>query len=479
MKKTYITTVPNSAGAFLKASECLASLGINIKRASYNKAVDTHTIFIDAEGTAEQLAKADIMLTEIGYLQNHKIEKNIVLMEFHLEDAPGSSVGVLRLINQYNFNIAYISSQDDGDGYQSFKVGLVVDDADKITDFMTDAAKISRVKMIDYNQAEKVYDNSIFYNSFAFGLAKTIGLSENSRNSLIVNTNLAMENLEEQGLSPYKTFDSIGKFADLLAACRGNNFSPRISRHTITDSTEIILIEPPCGSNTTIIKSRGEVLFVDSGYALYREEMIKIIRRYVPNFNKIHKRIFITHADLDHCGLLPLFDEVIGSKKTMECLKLECEGKNCYRERNPLHKPYVKICKILSLYSPPNPDTLKGLWDNDSTKDEPISQVGFFDFGELHFEVYEGKGGHLPGETVLIDYEHHIAFTGDIYINLHGLTPEQREYNQYAPILTTCVDTVPDLAIVERKNVLQRLGLGDWQIFGGHGFKKDYSVKAD
>lgn len=30
MKKTYITTMPNHIGAFLKASECLASLGINI-----------------------------------------------------------------------------------------------------------------------------------------------------------------------------------------------------------------------------------------------------------------------------------------------------------------------------------------------------------------------------------------------------------------------------------------------------------------
>ena len=35
MNKTYITTMPNHIGAFLKASECLASLGINITRVSY------------------------------------------------------------------------------------------------------------------------------------------------------------------------------------------------------------------------------------------------------------------------------------------------------------------------------------------------------------------------------------------------------------------------------------------------------------
>ena len=92
--------------------------------------------------------------------------------------------------------------------------------------------------------------------------------------------------------------------------------------------------------------------------------------------------------------------------------------------------------------------------------------------------MYEGKGGHLPGEIVLIDYAHHIAFTGDIYINTHGLTPEQAEYNQYAPILMTSVDTDPKLCAEERKAVMQRLGVGNWQIFGAHGFKKDYSVSV-
>lgn len=116
------------------------------------------------------------------------------------------------------------------------------------------------------------------------------------------------------------------------------------------------------------------------------------------------------------------------------------------------------------------------LWGDERELSEPLTQIGFYDFGELHFEVYEGKGGHLPGETVLIDYKHHIAFTGDVYINVHGLTAEQAEYNQYAPILMTSVDTDPKLCAEERRAVMQRLGVGAWQIFGSHGFKKDYTV---
>ena len=91
---------------------------------------------------------------------------------------------------------------------------------------------------------------------------------------------------------------------------------------------------------------------------------------------------------------------------------------------------------------------------------------------------FEGKGVHLPGKIVLIDYSKHIAITGDIYINIRGLTPEQAEYNQYAPILMTSVDTDPKLCAEERRAIIGRLGVGRWQIFGAHGFKKDYSVST-
>ncbi len=478
MKKTYVTSMPNHIGAFLKASKCFASIGINITRVSYNKAVDSHTLFIDAEGTEEQLRRADMELAAIGYLQNSKSDTSVVLLEFRLLDVPGSVTDVLTLINEFNFNISYISSQENGTDHQLFKMGLYVDDPDKITAFIAEAEKLCRVRVIDYNSSEKVYDNSIFYSSYVLGLSAALELSEDVKQKLLVNVNLAMQTLDEEGLSPYRTFDSISKFADLLAACRGNNFSPRISRHDITDNTSITLIEPPCGSNTAIIESAGEVLFIDSGYACYTDEMKKIIGKLVPDFANMKKRILITHADVDHCGLLPLFDEIIASPRSAECLALEYNGENGYREQNALHKPYINICKILTSYVPPSPNKVTVPWEYKENLSSPLTQIGFFDFGELHFEVYEGLGGHLPGEIVLIDYSHHIAFTGDVYINVRGLTAEQTAYNQYAPILMTSVDTDPKLCSLEREAIMQRLGVGEWKIFGAHGFKKDYSVNG-
>ncbi len=476
MKKTYVTSMPNHIGAFLKASKCFSALGINITRVSYNKAVDSHTLFIDAEGTEEQLLKADTELEKIGYLQSSANKTSIVLIEFRLKDVPGSVTDVLTLINDFNFNISYISSQENGTDYQLFKMGLYVEDYDKITEFLKEAEKLCKVRIIDYNSSEKVYDNSIFYNSYVMGLSQTMGLSESVSRDLLVHVNLAMQTLDEQGLSPYRTFDSISKFAELLGASRGKAFMPRISTHRITENTEITLIEPPCGSNTAIIKSNGEYLFVDSGYACYSEEMLEVFERVIPDFKDIKKKILVTHADVDHCGLLPIFDEIVASHKTKECLNSEYLGNDGFREKNPLHKPYINICKILTSYKAVDPSKITALWNDVDNLTEPLTQIGFYDFGELHFEVYEGKGGHLPGEIVLIDYAHHIAFTGDVYINIRGLTAEQAEYNRYAPILMTSVDTDPKLCAEERNAVMQRLGVGNWQIFGAHGFKKDYSV---
>ena len=56
------------------------------------------------------------------------------------------------------------------------------------------------------------------------------------------------------------------------------------------------------------------------------------------------------------------------------------------------------------------------------------------------------------------------------------MTREQAAYNQYAPVLMTSVDTDPALCAEERRAVLQRLGAGEWKIFGAHGMMKEYNL---
>ena len=59
------------------------------------------------------------------------------------------------------------------------------------------------------------------------------------------------------------------------------------------------------------------------------------------------------------------------------------------------------------------------------------------------------------------------------------MTREQAEYNKYAPILMSGVDTDPALCAAERAAVLQRLGAGERKIFGSHGAMKEYNLRAE
>ena len=477
MKKTYATSLPDHIGAFLKASRCFAALGINITRVSYDKAVDAHMLFLDVEGTPTQLRLADAALERIGYLQNTVEESSIVLLQFDLRDKPGEATAVLKLIHDFHFNISYINAQSSDSAFRQFRVGIYVEDQGRFNEFLDQAQLLCRVQVIEYNPSARAYDNSIFYSTFVRGVSNLLDLTDEQRQKLLVYSNLAMQTLDQQGLLPYRTFDSISRFAELLSKHRGEGFEPRITTHRITDSTDILLIEPPCGSNTALIRSGGEILCIDSGYARYRQETLAIIRSLMPDFDTTPKRLLLTHADPDHCGLMEDFDEILVSHRSAEDLIAQAEGENCLREENPLHRPYLYICKLLTGYRAVDPGKLRTPWPRLTELREPLTQIGFFDFGDLHFEVYEGKGGHLPGEIVLIDYDHDIAFTGDVYINLKGLIPAQAEHNQYAPILMTSVDTDPKLCALQRKAILRRLGVGNWRIFGAHGAPKEYPVK--
>ena len=477
MKKTYATSMPDHIGAFLKASRCFAALGINITRVSYDKAVDAHMLFLDVEGTPNQLRMADAALERIGYLQDIPEETSIVLLQFDLRDQPGEANAVLKLIHEYGFNISYINAQGGETAMQQFRVGIYVEDQDRVSEFLDRAQQLCNVQVIEYNPSARAYDNSIFYSAFVRGVSRLLDLDQQQRQNLLVYSNLAMQTLDQQGLLPYRTFDSISRFAELLSRHRGGGFEPRITTHKITENTELLLIEPPCGSNTALLRSGGELLCIDSGYARYRRETLAVIRSRIPDFDDLPKRLLLTHADPDHTGLMEDFDEILCSARSADDLIAQAQGEDCLREKNPLHRPYLYICKLLTGYRCADPARLRTPWPRLPELREPLTQVGFFDFGDLHFEVYEGRGGHLPGELVLIDYDHSIAFTGDIYINLKGLIPAQAEHNRYAPILMTSVDCDPRLCAEERRAILRRLGIGDWRIFGAHGAPKEYPVK--
>ena len=107
MKKTFITSIPDEPGSFLKPTKIISNLGLNITRVSYNNSIDTNILFIDVDGEESKINEAYELLKndDILFKQDNS---NVMLMEFKLLDEPNSLVPILELISEFNFNISYI-----------------------------------------------------------------------------------------------------------------------------------------------------------------------------------------------------------------------------------------------------------------------------------------------------------------------------------------------------------------------------------
>lgn len=476
MKKTFTTRMPDKAGAFKIASEIMTELNLNITRVSYNKAVDIHILFIEVEGQEAAIDEATKRLCDVGYISDNMNIGNVILIEFSLKDAPGSVLPVLKLINSYNFNISYMSSRGEGSDVQHFRMGLMIENENDVSDFIKKASMLCELKILEYNQCEQVLDNTVFYISFANRIAKELCLNDDQKMELIVNSNLIMELLRDSPKAQYKTFDYIQRFAERMRLFRADAFTPRISVYHLNEDVSISLIEPPCGSNVCIIKSKEKLVFIDGGMHCYATETIEAVRTIVKDFEEQDICMILTHSDVDHCGICEYFDEIYVSRKAYDNFVYEAEGKDNFREKNPLHAPYVKISKILSGYRTPDISRLRIIGENNSADDELFSCIGVFELPELSLEVMEGSRGHVAGEIMLIERRLHIILTGDIFVNVKECDPRQRDFNKLAPYLMTSVDTDPVLAKKEREIIFQMLEKGEWLVIGGHGSAQWISV---
>lgn len=470
MKQTFITSMPDESGAFLKASYVIADAGANITRVSYNKAVDAHMLFLDVDGTETQLKQVAEGLENIGYIQSPHAGASVMLLEFLLRDVPGAVSPVLELIQEFDFNITYISSQENETEYQFFKMALLVESPQDIKEFLDRVTKLCEVRIIEYEYSEKNLDNTVFYMGFVNQMSEKLSLSYEQSQELMKQSNLVMQLLDTQDEPPHKTFEYIGKFADALHSFKKEKFNPRVTRYELEKQTTLYVIEPPCGSNMYVYEQEEGLVFVDSGFACYEEEMRHLLSLLISNFENKKKEVLVTHPDIDHCGLLTWFECVHVLENTQQHFLLEQAGEPNYREMNPAHAPYCKISRILTGYEPPRSETLCLLAEESLIEqDRPLVKVRSVLMGTLVFDIYRGNGGHAIGDTVFVDTENHLVFCGDILVNVEGFSPEQKAFNRLAPYLMTSVNMDSKKAQLEREHLLGLFDAKDYTFCCGHG----------
>ncbi len=465
LKKTYITKMPDKAGAFLLASRIICKNGGNIVRVNYNKSVDAHTLFIEVNAKQDQHKHIWSELSDLGYLTESQVNQKVILIVLKLRDEVGSVTPVLEIISSYDINVTYISSQETGTPYQYFKMGLMIENPNEIKSLLEDISRLCEVKIIDYDITEKSLDNTVFYISFANKMREILNLTQEQTNSVIINSNRIMQMLDERNELPMKTFDYIKQFANFVISQKSDAFEADIETIQLTKDIIIYLIQPPCGSNTYIINQNNKLLFVDCGFACYKEEMTKIFTKLFGDLSKYDKDIIITHADIDHTGLLSMFDKIYMSENCYQNFLSEHKNEVNFREQNILHAPYCNLSKIISGYTPPPLE--KCVVIGTKSDDNLLSHISKFTFGNLIFDIYEGCGGHVKGETIIVCDKYKIIFTGDVFVNANGFSEKQKQFNLLAPYLMTSVNVNSEKAKKLREYIAKKY-IG-YTLYPGHG----------
>ena len=469
MKRSFMTSLPDMSGAFLLASRIVLAHGGNMVRASYNKAVDAHTLFLDVEGEEAALDAIESELHEAGFLQEGSRVK-VVLIEVEVPNEPGGVIPVLEALKSRNVSISYLSSQASGET-APLKMGLYIEEPDVIGALLDELATLCPVRIISYDAGETKLDNTVFYLTFADEMRQLLDLTAQQTKEFVYYANLLMQQLDEKGEPHSKTFEYISRFAHFVAEHDGAAHECRITCQRLTDRVTVTVLEPPCGSNITVLEdaSTKALLVIDGGFTCYQAQTMRLLRTLFPNYDARKKEMLLTHSDSDHTGICGHFNTIWCTRRTADCFAGEHIGLPCPREENPNMRPYYYLSKLITDYVPP---TLSRLCMLDTTPPDdsvPLSKVGEFRFADMEFDVYQGNGGHVPGETILLDERHRIGITGDDYINALDMIAPQKEFNRLAPYLARSVnqDSVKYRALLQ---TLRHMLDGDgWLLLPGHG----------
>lgn len=476
-RKSYVTSLPDKTGAFMLASKIIAKHHGNMMRVSYNKAVDLHTLFLDVEASQENLAEIERELEQVGYLNNKIPEIRVIVVEIKLPDVPGAVLPVLKIIDRYDISISYLNSSANETSYQNFKMGLLIENPHLIKMVLDDISEHYPIDIIDYDDSEKNLDNTIFYIRLANEMQKLLDLSNEKTIEFITESNRIFQMLQDKGETPDKVFDYIRRFAYFISKHRGIHFKADVEKISLSDGVDLYNIQPPCGSNTYVLDDGDELILIDTGYAIYADELLEVLYQLFPDLSLRNKSVYITHADVDHCGLLSKLEgvKILLNKKSADNLNRQRLGIPDSRETTDIGLGYSKLSRIISGYIPPSEATFKIMGDHVPEEHKDLLYIDSFKSGDLKFDVYEGSGGHLYGEMIFVCKDHGVAFTGDNLVNITDFSRERAEFNSLAPYLLRSVNVDSKKATEMRKQVIgliNEIGQKNQKpciVCGGHG----------
>ena len=467
MKRTFTTRTPDKPGAFMLACKVIMENGGNITRVSYKGA--GHNLFIEVRGTRSQLNIIEKGLSEMTYVDLEPKEPIVLVMEVKIEDTPGRLYPVLNIIDKYDVNIIYLNSREENKDYQYFKIGMEVSDPEVSKKILDEVSEIYLLNVIQYNGNYDELDYTVDYIRLANIIQKLFSLDDSKIMEFMAECRAVSSLLKEKGQDPKVVFDKILQLANFIAYHRDLNFKPRMTQHQITEDTTLLVIEPPCGSNTYVLRNDDSLLFIDTGMGIFSDEMITELRETFPAFFSMEKRILVTHADADHCGLLSVIEnaKILVNKKTADRLGSMSGPITDISDVDAYSYCYGRLSRIITDYSAPDVSMIEVIGDiaGDHADFKPMKKI---EFGDIVITPYEVPTDINHGGMVFVCESPKLMFTGDLFVNKKDLIPERKGFEEIAPFLPKD-DDISSTSCSKIKSMIDSIGKDGMIVCGGYG----------
>ena len=509
-KYSFVARMPDKPGALHRAAEIVKSYSGNIIRIQYDRRIDPATVFFEVTAMPQTYCRMKEDLHAIGYLQESLPTLGFLKFSVYLPHEPGSLFELLTYITGAGANIAYIDFDDrrcdsrwfveperehqrcdsrcsEGaerekpSGFESrwlteperehqrcepgrVTISLNIEETAVVESLLDRLKSRYRLDILEYDTTGEELDDTVFYIRFAQAVRGLIGTAEDEfLLSLLQDVNHIAQELNNLGQDPREAFEWILLTGRTLRDTTGEQFYADVQRIRLADDVEVFCFQMPGGGNIFLLRAPEETVMIDTGYGIYHDDAVRMFQHYgLGDLNKI-SRIYLTHADADHCGAGGLFGATAYTHTgSREIIRRANRAYGSRSESSILEEVYTTIINLFSHFAPPeNPE----LFPAEALGTRSIFPVlARFRVHDLEFEVLESLGGHMHGQVYLFCPEHGIIFTADTLINFGSLDEDRKRYNSLADQLVTSVNVDSDRARQERKALLELIRETDKQL---------------
>jgi glyoxylase-like metal-dependent hydrolase (beta-lactamase superfamily II) len=456
---SFIACMPDEPGALHRAAEIITRYEGNINRIQYDRRIDRNIVFFEVATASRAYEKIREELGRIGYLQTSLQPVAFLKFNVYLPNCPGALFDFLNHTTSSGANITFLDFDDRGQHPERLVVSLNIENAGLIDTLLNQIKSKYRLEIVEYDTTGEKLDDTVFYIRLAQKLRNYIGNAEDAfLMKFLHDMNHIAQELSNLRKDPVEVFENILKVGDTLSRTSGEGFYADVQRVRIKDGIELFCFQLPCGGNIYLFDTPEERVMIDTGYGIYQPDVVNMLQHYGLGDLSLLKRIYITHADADHCGAAGYFSAP--SFLNQETLKITRETSRAYGSSNQgciLEEVYTKMINLFSRFTPPSNVIL---FPEISTADEKTEKRGAFPviarfmIGDLEFEALQGLGGHMHGGIFYLCPEEGLVFPQDSVINFRSLSPERTEYNVLADYLMTSVNVDSSLAREERNALI-------------------------